>query len=52
MCQNLVNLTKQKHNCVIGGELRADPRFQGFLQTDREGNPRGIVGLDPRGLLQ
>ena len=36
----------------FGGELRADPIFQGFLQTDRDGNPRGIVALDPRELLK
>jgi hypothetical protein len=35
----------------FGGELRADPVFQGFLQTDRDGLPRGIVALDPRELL-
>lgn len=35
----------------FGGELRADPIFQGFLQTDRDGNSRGIVALDPRKLL-
>ncbi len=29
----------------------ADPIFQGFLQTDRDGNPRGIVALDPKELL-
>lgn len=34
----------------FGGELRADPFFTGFLQTDRDGNPRGIVALDPREL--
>lgn len=36
----------------FGGELRANPIFQGFLQTDRDGNSRGIVALDPRELLQ
>jgi hypothetical protein len=36
----------------FGGELRADPIFQGFLQTDRNGNPRGIIALDPRELLE
>jgi hypothetical protein len=33
---------------TFGGELFADPAFQGFLQTDRDGNPRGIIALDPR----
>ena len=52
----------------FGGELLADPIFQGcllrphadvksawavrFFQTDRDGNPRGIVALDPRELLE
>ncbi len=36
----------------FGGELLADPIFQGFFQTDRDGNPRGIVVLDPRELLK
>ena len=34
----------------LGGELLADPTFQGFFQTDRDGNPRGIVAIDPREL--
>ena len=34
----------------FGGELLADPTFQGFFQTDRDGNPRGIVAVDPREL--
>jgi hypothetical protein len=37
---------------TFGGELFADPAFQGFLQTDRDGNPRGIIALDPRDLLK
>jgi hypothetical protein len=37
---------------TFGGELFADPVFQGFLQTDRDGNPRGIIALDPRDLLK
>ena len=36
----------------FGGELLADPTFQGFFQTDRNGNPRGIVAIDPRELLR
>jgi len=35
----------------FGGELLADPTFQGFLQTDRDGNSRGVVAIDPRKLL-
>jgi hypothetical protein len=35
----------------FGGELLADPVFQGFLQTDRDGVSRGIIALDPRELL-
>ena len=36
----------------FGGELLADPTFQGFLQTDRDGRSRGIVAIDPRELLE
>lgn len=36
----------------FGGELFADPIFQGFLQTDRDGNSKGIIALDPRDLLK
>lgn len=36
----------------FGGELLADPFFQGFLQTDRDGNPRGIIALNPQELLK
>ena len=36
----------------FGGELLADPAFQGFFQTDRDGNPRGIVAIDPTELIQ
>ena len=35
----------------FGGELLAEPTFQGFFQTDRNGNPRRIVAIDPRKLL-
>jgi hypothetical protein len=37
---------------TFGGELFADPVFQGFLKTDRDGNPRGIIALDPKDLLK
>ena len=36
----------------FGGELLADPTFQGFFQTDRDGNSRGIIAIDPRKLLE
>jgi hypothetical protein len=38
---------------TFGGELIADAMscFQGQLQTDRSGRPRGIVLIDPRELL-
>jgi hypothetical protein len=36
----------------FGGELLADPVFQGFLQTDRDGVSRGIIALDPREFLE
>ena len=35
----------------FGGELFTSPPFQ-FLQKDKNGNSRGIVALDPRGLLK
>ena len=44
------DLTAQQDR--FGGELLADPTFQGFFQTDRDGNPRGIVAIDPKELLQ
>ena len=34
----------------FGGEFFSSPPFQ-FLQKDKNGNPRGIVALDPRELL-
>jgi hypothetical protein len=43
------DLTAQQER--FGGELLADPVFQGFLQTDRDGVSRGIIALDPRELL-
>ena len=44
------DLTAQQDR--FGGELLADPIFQGFFQTDRDGNPRGIIAIDPRELLK
>ena len=37
---------------IFGGELLANPFFQGFLQTDRDGNPRGIIALNPQELIK
>lgn len=36
----------------FGGELLADPVFQGFLQTDRNGVSRGIITLNPKEILE
>ena len=44
------DLTAQQER--FGGELLADPVFQGFLQTDRDGVSRGIIALDPREFLE
>jgi hypothetical protein len=33
---------------VFGGELFPSLGYDRFLQTDKEGNPRGIVAIDPR----
>lgn len=35
---------------VFGGELFPTLGYDRFLQTDRSGNPRGVVALDPRKL--
>lgn len=35
----------------FGGDLKPNADFVGFFQTDRDGNPRGIVEIDPRELL-
>ena len=43
-------LTAQQER--FGGELLSDPVFQGFLQTDRDGVPRGIIALNPRKILE
>lgn len=32
----------------FGGDLKPNIDLVGFFQTDREGNPRGIVEIDPR----
>jgi hypothetical protein len=35
---------------VFGGELFPTLGYDRFLQTDKEGNPRGVVAIDPREL--
>lgn len=36
----------------FGGDLKPNPNFVGFFQTDRDGTPRGIIELDPREVLR
>jgi hypothetical protein len=36
---------------VFRGELFPTIGYDRFLQTDKEGNPRGVVALDPRELI-
>jgi hypothetical protein len=36
----------------FGGDMKANADFVGFFQTDRDGNPRGIVEIDPREVLR
>ena len=36
---------------VFCGELFPTIGYDRFLQTDKEGNPRGVVALDPRELI-
>ena len=36
---------------VFCGELFPTTGYDRFLQTDKEGNPRGVVALDPRELI-
>ena len=36
---------------VFCGELFPTIGYDKFLQTDKEGNPRGVVALDPRKLI-
>ena len=35
----------------FGGDLKPNPNFIGFFQTDRDGNSRGIVEIDPLEVL-
>jgi len=35
----------------FGGDLKPNPNFIGFFQTDRDGNSRGVVEIDPREVL-
>jgi hypothetical protein len=35
----------------FGGDLKPNPNFVGFFQTDRDGNSRGVVEIDPREVL-
>lgn len=37
---------------AFGGELRSTFGYDGQLQTDRPGNPRGVVALDPTDLIR
>jgi hypothetical protein len=37
---------------VFSGELRSTFGYDGQLQTDRAGNPRGVVALDPTELIK
>ena len=39
----------QQDRC--GGDLKPNPNFVGFFQTDRNGNSRGVVEIDPREVL-
>ncbi len=33
---------------VFGGRLFDLPSYEGFFRTDREGNPKGVIALDPK----
>jgi len=35
----------------FGGDLKPNPNFVGFFQTDRDGNSRGVIEIDPREVL-
>ena len=35
----------------FGGDLKPNLNFVGFFQTDRDGNSRGVIEIDPRELL-
>ena len=36
---------------VFGGTLFDPPSYAGFFQTDREGQPKGVIGLDPQEMI-
>jgi hypothetical protein len=36
---------------VFGGELQFTFGYDRFLQTDRDGNPRGVIELNPQDLI-
>jgi hypothetical protein len=36
---------------VLGGTLFSPPIYEGFLQTDREGIPKGVIVLDPEEMI-
>jgi hypothetical protein len=36
---------------VFGGTLFDPPSYEGFFQTDREGRPKGAIGLDPQEII-
>jgi hypothetical protein len=35
----------------FGGDLKPNPNFVGFFQTDRDGNSRRVIEIDPREVL-
>jgi hypothetical protein len=35
----------------FGGDLKPNHNFVGFFQTDRDGNSRGVIEIDPREVL-
>jgi hypothetical protein len=36
---------------VFGGTLFSPPSYEGFFQTDREGQPKGVIALDPQEMI-
>lgn len=42
---------EQSQQEVFGGELKPLVNFEGFLRSDREGRPKGVVALDPSKLI-
>lgn len=36
---------------VFGGTLFSLPSYEGFFKTDREGQPKGVVALDPKEMI-